>query len=282
MLTLIAQMALFSLFIIGDTKAGVADAEKTLLQSANRGDAQVSLAKALWMDQNQERAFSVFIEALNEIPPAQPSVLLMDEKPYYDAALSLYLNHRPEEAKNFGQKIRDTYLPLVKQHPNWTKLPFLVALADANLSDFEHFFDLFYFAYKNDSTHFLALKTKAILHIKLFERAKTPGDRERQREIILKLLDQAERAYPQDFSLYRLEIAYATPEKKSLVKQHVLNKILALTMIPSRVDTLYFAKLAQESDDVELKNRWFSATKKWYPGSRSLQQLEENGNQNAR
>lgn len=280
---MLSLFAIVSIFIMGDTKAGVSLAEQKLAQSQNKSLSKVELAKAHFIDQNQEMAFKVFIEALDELPPPPPEMpITPDELVAYNDALHLYLNHRPEEAKIFGKKIRDQFLPLVIKHPEWTKLPFLVAIADANLSEFEHFFDLFYHAYSHDKRHFLALKTKAILHIKLFERAKTPGDKERERVKILQYIKEAEIANPEDFSLYRLEIAYAMPDNKASTKMQVLNKILTLSIIPSRVDTLYFLKLAKDSDEPSLIKKWFSAANKWYPGSRSIQQLEENGNQNAR
>ena len=106
-----------------------------------------------------------------------------------------------------------------------------------------------------------------------------PGVAEKQ---VLDLLAQAEGIFAEDVSLYKLEIAYSPPEVKEATKSRILNKILTLTMIPSRVDTLYFVQLALASGSKELAARWIKQAKIWYPDSRTLKQFEANGYENAR
>lgn len=249
-------VALAATFYLGQAKGELAKAET-----------KTDLVRALWQDQNQEKAFRVFIEALNEAK-IEPVPLSEEEKKVYEESLKLYLGHRPDEARPIAKKIDEIYAPLLKEHPEWFRLGFVVAVAKANLQDYEQFFALFYPSYIHDPDHFLALKTMAILHIKLFERSKSLAEREHERKEILRYISAAERAYPGDFSLYGIHIAYAPQQKKE-----ILQKILTLNLIPSRTETLYFLKMVQSTEDKPLIDAWSKKAQEWYPGSRSILNL---------
>lgn len=272
--------AMVSTFIMGDTKAAVLHAKTELqkTENADKGVVKVALAKALWQDQDQERAFRLFLETVEEeLIKVTSSPMGTEESNYYDEALALYLNQRPEEAKAVGKIINQKFGPLTKIHQDWPRLGYVVALAQANVGDYENFFDLFFRCYRQEPKHFLAMKTRGILHIKLMERAKTQGDREWQRKLALDLFAQAEALYPSDLNLYKMEIIYSPPDVKAATVTRILNKILTLTIIPSRVDTVYFVRLALASSSEELASRWLEKAQLWYPDSRTLKQLGENG-----
>lgn len=260
---------LAALFVAGDAKAGVLLAEERLHAAEDKGFAKVELAEALWQDQDQEGAFQMFLEALNEAPKLSyaPDP---EETKLYNEALELYLNHSPEEAQAYAQKIKQNYLPFFKE--GWPRLGLLIAISHANTFDFEEFFTNFYKAYSYEPDHFLAYKTLALLHIKLSERRKNKEERAREKDIAGGYLQKAAEKFPSDFSLYRLQIAYAPPEEKDRVKLAVLNKIIGRTIIPPRRDALYFLDLAEQSQDKELLKRFYLKAKGWYPDSRKIQQ----------
>lgn len=265
-------MELVALFILGDAKAGLIRAQENLETAPDKPKAKVELARAYWQDQNQEKAYQTFLEAIMATE-AKPYSDNTDEERVYQKALALYLNQPPEEAKMTAEMMKREFGPSIKAHPEWSRLRLLYALAEANTQDIEAFFDDFYAAYPYTASHFLTYKTLAILHIKLFERAKGDAEREGQRREIRKWIASAQSAYPADFSLYRMEIAYAPPEEKDRVKEEVLNKILRLSIIPPRRDTLYFLRLAKECGTSELFDQWLKKAMEWYPGSRSIQQI---------
>jgi hypothetical protein len=233
--------------------------------------------KALWRDQDQEGAFRGYVELLSEVDSVE-SRMTKEEEEVYGRALDIYLKERVGGAR----KIDELFSAVIEAHPDWAHLGFVVAAAKGNLGEFPSFFELFYNSYRADPNHFLASKIKAVLHIKLFERARWVEERERQREEVLKALHAAEKAFPGDYSLYEMEIGFTRPEKKEEIKREILNKILELSIIPPRADTLYFVKMAISLRDKELIDRWMQRAKKGYPNSRSLEQIEVNGYQNTR
>ena len=235
----------------------------------------VDLAKACYKNQDQEKAFRVFLEALEEVKKVDPQKMSKEEEKYYNEALGIYLSQRADQAEISSRKIDEKFSPILRDHPDFYHLGYILAVADANLHKFDRFFDLFYKSYKNDPHHFLAYKTKAILHIKLFERSKTLEERNNERKKILEHLRKAQELYPADFSLYRLEIAYTLPENKSVAAKEILYKIANQNIIPSRSDTVYFAMLALNINDQILINKWLAKGLEWYPDSRTLKELKK-------
>lgn len=229
----------------------------------------VSDVKALWRDQDQEGAFRGYVEVLEkaEIIPTPP--MSQEEAAAYEEALSSYLKHVPLTTEG---------------RADWYRVGFLLAAAEANRGEFESFFDRFYASYVHDPGHFLAFKTQAILHIKLFERAREEGERRRQRELVMMNLKRAEELYPADFSLYTMQIAFAAPEEKQANTREVLNKILKGEIIPSRSDTLQFLKIAESTKEKELIDSCFKKANQWYPDSRMIKLLQAkyDGHENTR
>ncbi|MCB1114323.1 MAG: hypothetical protein KDK62_06160 [Chlamydiia bacterium] len=268
---------LAALFVAGDAKAGVLQAKENLKYAEDTGFAKKELAKALWLDQDQEGAFKVFLEALAE-SITEEKLFDPKEDTVYQEALALYLNHPPEKTALISREIKARYFETSQSNPGWTRLKLLVALAEANLFEFEAFFDDFYEAYPLAKTHYLSQKTIAILYIKQFERAKLESERENIRNTIQEKLDKTLALNPEDFSLYRLKIAFAPVEEKDRVKFIVLNKILEHSIIPPRRDALYFLELAHELGVKEIKDRWLSKAKVWYPDSRAVQDWMNYGN----
>lgn len=274
--------AILSTFIVGDVKGQVAASRLELESASDKSAAQVKLAKALWQDQDQEGAFRVYLGALESADCSSVDEMGSDEQKAFNEAFALYKGKPPEEAAEYSRRIIAGYARLAELHPEWSRLGLLVALAEANLGEFDLFFDRFYNSYCRNPDHFLSLKTLAILHIKLLERAKSGAVREEERGITLNYLKRAADLCPEDLSLRRLEIAMSSPEERDKTVRQVLNKILSLTIIPSRVDTLYFVRLARSLNDDELLGRWVKKGLEWYPDSRSLKQLEGHGIKNTR
>lgn len=191
-----------------------------------------------------------------------------EEQELYDKALPLYLDHL--DLKQHSLTIVQEYAPIIKKHPDYHMLTFLVAAAVANAGAYEQFFDLFHPAYAAHPDHFLAYKTLAVIHIKLFERARTPDERELQRQKILDNIAKAIDRYPSDTSLYKMQIGFADGPQKAQIISDTLNKILSGNIIVPRIDIPLYVQKAVETKQYDLAQKLIDKAHEWYQISRLL------------
>lgn len=215
----------------------------------------LELTQSYLKDQNQHMAFKTYLEELERVKGGT-----IPSSPAYEEALKLYLSYPPTEAKKGAVEILKKW-----RDSDDVGVGFIVALAYANVNQYEKFFDRFFASYTQAPEHYLAYKTKAVLHIKVFERETDPELKEQERTKILKTLDQAKNEG--DFSLIRLKINFTPLEKKKQVIEESLNKILVGTMIPLKFDLIFFIEQAQlyHLDDLTEKIRHRAHI--WYPKS---------------
>lgn len=276
MVEMIFLLALFMLGALGteDLKLSIEELEK----AKPSAPVYVNLARSYLSDQEEEKAFRAFLKAL-EMESKETFPVGEEEARLYGEALKLYLHMRPEESEKVSYEIIEKYGPVLSEHPEYRRLAFVVASSYANLKLYDPFFILFARGYQADPEHFLVYKSLACIHIKLLERAKTEAIRDEERSLVINYLEKAQKANPEDFNLYRMEILFSPVKNRNERIKGILNKILSLSMIPTRSDALFFAELAYETQDSELANKMVDKALLSFPGSRVIQQLrKQHGN----
>lgn len=276
MMRMFYLLAIFMLGALGteELKLSIEELEKAQPSAS----VYLNLARSYLSDQEEEKAFKTFLKAL-ELEKTESYPMADEEAKLYDEAMKLYLNTRPEESEQISYQIIEKYGPILADHPDYRHLSYVVASSYANLKLYDPFFILFARAHQADPNHFLAYKALACIHIKLLERAKTEEDRNIERKLVIDNLEKAQKANPNDFNLYRMEILFSPIHNRNERIKRILNKILALPMIPSRSDALFFIELAYETKDKELANKMVDKALSSFPGSRVIQQLrKQHGN----
>jgi len=257
-------------------KETIAELQQIIDQQKEKGAHEKKLALAYYRDQDLERAFRTFLKALDDAEiVAPPAEMSHSEDILYREALKFYLNSRHDSPQEIAETLKTLYGNAVKLHPDYYHLGYLLALAYANLNHFDQFFDQFYNSYLHDPEHFLAYKTKAILHIKLHDMAKTPQDKEKERQEILKNLRLAKKRFPKDLSLYKMEIAFSEEKEKSeAVKNSVKAFIEGNFIIPRTELPFYFDQLLAFGH-LDLARQFLQKAREWYPYSRTLDAAQE-------
>lgn len=240
-----------------------------------KGEALKKLAVLYLYEQNQELAFEVFLDALAnaELITTATVVQSKEETEKYEQALAIYLDHQLSVQES-SKKIVLTYAPLLQKQKN-DLLAYLVAIAYANLNLYHEFFDHFYYAYLSHPTHFLAYKTKAILHIKLLERRRTESERQKERSEVITHFEKAIACESSDVTLYKLLITFSSPEIKSKQVVQCLNKIIAGNMMIPRNDIMFYVQEAVDADERILAQKFIDKAQIWYPRSRLVAIAQE-------
>lgn len=257
----------------GHLKDAIANYQKLLLTAPEnkKGEYLKQLAIAYYRDQEHGKAFETYLAALQDTPkPAKETPMSDQEKLVYEEGLHIYLDPKERDTEAVAHKIRDLYAGLWRLHPDYHHLGYLVAVSDANLGNFDDFFEIFYSSYQALPDHFLAYKTKAILHIKLYERARTVEEKDRERRAILAELELAKKQYSQDPSIYRLQIVFSPESDKLKVVDRNLNEIIRNNIIIPRSDLAYYFDELLGHGQIELAKQFLTKAREWYPYSRTL------------
>lgn len=217
-------------------------------------------------DQDQKRAFETFLKALDLTKPPTHSPAF--DATEYKKAFDLYLDSKAESPQVTAKKIIKTLSPILKEKPDQYLLDYFIAIAYANLGKYDEFFTHFYRAYQFFPDHYLAYKTKAVLHIKILERTRGDVERLAQRQIIMDNLLSALQREPFDTTIYRLLISFSQNEKKRNQVQLCLNKIINDNIMIPRGELMFYVIEAIDIQDFELAQRLIFSAKKWYPQSR--------------
>lgn len=261
-----------------DTKAEIVKIQ-TQVQKASPdelGPLKVKLAIAYYNDQDQERAFKTYLEALDETKVKASSELpVPQELSITDKALKIYMDQTPASAGVAAQKIYKEFSPELSSHPDDCLLGFIVAAAYANLNKFDEFFDTFYRSYKACPDHWLSLKTKAVLHIKLLERARTDQEREAQKKMILENAIKSADKNPEDTSLYKMMMAYAPEGDKGKIISTYLNKIINNNIVIPRTEIAFYVQQAVSAKQYDLAQRFIDKAHEWYQYSQVLNAAQQ-------
>lgn len=243
--------------------------QKEVVESANgeaKGEALKELTFLYLKDQDQEKAFDTFLKALDFAPKLKEPIPA--DTALYEKAFRLYIDPTNGTPQATALKLLKELKPDAQKQPDQPLLDYFIAIAYANLNRFNEFFDHFYRAYIYYPDHYLAYKTKAILHIKLLERTRGEEDRERQRKAIKRQLDEALKREPRDVTIYRLLISFSPKEEKEEQVRRSLNKILCDNIMMPRSDLLFYVQEAVDSGERDLASRFIKRAGEWYPESR--------------
>lgn len=240
--------------------------------SEKQGWLKSRLAIIYYKDQDQEKAFKTFLGALETTPQQPLPPISKEEQILYDKAIHTYLDQSNASIQETASQIQKEYTSILKEHPDYRSLKLVVALAEANLGSFEDFFVDFYDAYPYQPDHHLSYKTKAILHIKLFERARTKEEKEIERNKILNLLKESMNRFPADRSLYRIMISFSPDgEARHQAVILYLPKILDQNIMVPRCDILFYVQQAVAVQELDLAQRLIDKGREWYQYSKALE-----------
>ncbi len=250
---------------IGEYQAAIKEAPPT-----DQAKLKIAMAKVYLQDQNLEKAFSLYLEAIDAMPTSPGHQPSPEEVTVYESALKVYLDPEDSSPADVAKNVKRQFATALAEHPDYYLLGFLFAAADANLGQYAQFFDLFARSYPHYPDHYLVYKTKAILQIKLFERARTPQEREVHQKKIEELLAKAIERNPNDKSLYKVIIGFSCDQDKPKIVTEYLNRIIASNMIVPRGDIPFFVQSAVEVKEFELAQHFLNKAREWYPVSRVL------------
>ncbi len=232
-------------------------------------------AKQFLIDQQQEKAIEFFLSSLDPSPSCKKYYSSIKEKMLYQKALALYVDAKGAMFRSFTDQIIFEFAPIVKEHPEYAELAFIVASAYANRGEFLLLFDLFYNAYYQHPKHYFASKIQGILWIKLFERTLPGPLKEIRRDQILKFLSEASESNSGDTALYKLRMLYAPDKMHSSVVNECLNKIINKNIILPVGELEFFIEMAFELNDSILTRRFIDKASGWYPNSRILARAKQ-------
>ena len=230
------------------------------------------LALLYLKDQDQEKAFASFLAALDTAPKGKEGG--SEDVALYEKAFNIYMDPSNNSPQITAQKLLEMLKPAVEQHPNQLILHYFIAIAYANQNRFDDFFNHFYTAYTFNPDHYLAYKTKAVLHIKLLERTRGEEDRSRQKREIKRQLEEALKREPRDVTIYRLLISFSPKEEKEEQVRRSLNKIIHDNIMVPRSDLMFYVQEAIDSGERNLAADLLQKSREWYPESRLVREAQ--------
>ncbi len=265
------------LFVQGQYKEAILFYQEQLKNAplSSQGELYKKIAIASYKDQLQAEAFQAFLLSLDLAQRKSSPPVSDAEQKVYNQALKLYLDHSSLQAHETAIQIKKLCDPIFVEHPDYYLIGFLIASAEANLGHFQEFFNLFYQSYQFHPDHYLAYKTKAILHIKLFERAREDSERDSQREKIFQNTLKAIEKNPQDETLYKLMIVYAKEKDKGAAVSLYLNKIIYNNIIIPRADVAFYVQQAVMENEFALAQRFIDKAKEWYQYSKVINSAQQ-------
>ncbi len=270
---------LFASFPVTDSdyKKEIETHEKKIAYAAKNELSKIkfSLAKLHYLDQNQKKSFKIFLESLDDNKEILESKVTENEKLLFNEAFEFYLNSSISSANKTSFEILEKYESILEQNVDYHLLRYIVASAYANCGRFIEFFDNFYQSYQRYPDHFMADKAKAVLYIKLFERAIYSLEKESFREKILENISKAIEKCPNDHTLYKPMIAFSAGESKERNVKTYLNKIVDENIITPRSDIAFYVKVCIDTNQFELGKKFISKAKIWYEYSQSIERYEK-------
>lgn len=227
------------------------------------------LAILYYKDQNQEKAFEIFLEAINEDIPENAQPPSLEENELFENAINDYLEN-DEKLQNTASSICKKYLLILKKHPDYHQLGYVLAAAYANLEMFPEFFEQFFKSHHHFPNQFFAYKGKAALHAQLYARRRTLEERQIQQEKIIQNLENAVQSFPKDTTLYKMIVVFAPENKKKTLINRYLNKIIEENIIIPRREVVFYVHQAIAVNETPLAKRFLNKSREWHPNSRSL------------
>jgi hypothetical protein len=240
-----------------------------------RSRLQQELALLLYRDQDHQGSFRLFLEALEGLDKEKSCAEFTEqERVLYREALGIYLDPQltPQEA---AIKICQQYKSHLEGNPHFYQLGYLIAVAYANLNQLELFFDQFYRSFQALPNHYLAYKTKAILHAKLLGGSLEKGEKEKHRAALIEDALAALQQNPSDSSLYKMVILSSIEAQRLFYITKFLNEIMEKNIIMPRSDISFYIRESMSYGQKELAQRFLNRAKEWYAYSRVIEGAQE-------
>lgn len=270
---LVAALAAFSACVNIKSEI-IKEQEMIISSSGDISEHKNKLAVLYFNDQELEKAFDSYIEALQTAIIQPHKQVSAEEMELYKEALNIYLDSSNDrKSKEAATLIKRKYSPVISIHQDYHLLSFILAAAYANLEEFPKFFELFYESYRFFPDHYLAYKGKAAIHARLFALRRTGSERDKESNHVTENLIQAIKYNPNDITLYRMLFAFTQEDKKGDLVNTYLNIIINENIIIPRMDIEFFVNLAITTKQHELAKKFLCKCLLWYPQSRSIRKL---------
>lgn len=234
----------------------------------------LELARLFLKDQREEEAFKTFLKAI-ECVPLQSSTPSVEETQLFQQALHIYREETEKPIHEVTQELTTFLKPHIASHPDFATLRLLYAICRANEQGYDDFFTLYFSAYPIAHTCYLADKTRAIVHVKLYERARTVEEKAVHAKAIVYHVEQALLQEQNDANLYKLMILFCPQEnKKKVISQTIEHIVTHQVMVPKK-DFSFFVFQALEYKEKAAAKKFLAAVKSKYTYSRTIEELEK-------
>jgi tetratricopeptide (TPR) repeat protein len=277
-------MALFLIFsaccLHGDEQIKGVIAEKQQALSKATSEEQRSqifyeLALAYYQDQELDRAFSSFLEALKSVVKLTPPEMGPEEGLHFQNALADYLAQGGADPAQIAEGLLQKYGQIAEQNPHFLHLNFLIATAYANLGQFDNFFSRFYRGYPYLHDTFLAYKTQGILYLRLSHHGKASAERRGFQQEAFHHLRLALTRNPQDASIYKVLIFLAKEENNASLIHSYLQQIVKNQVVLPRSDVYLYVREAVALQAFELGQEMIDQARSHYEYSRAIAEAQQ-------
>jgi len=245
------------------------------LPSEKQGQLYLELAVAYYRDQEIDRAFAYFLEALKRQAKAPHLEMDQEEAKHYQHALEDYLLRAGTEPVPAAEELLNKYGSLADENPQFIQLNFLIATAYANLGKYEDFFEKFYRGYPFLYDSFLAYKTQGILYLRLSHRSTIPEERIAFQKEAIHYLNLALERNAQDPGLYKVLLFLAKDEKNASLVLSYLQNIVRNQVVLPRNDIYLYVKEAVALGDFVLGQEMIDQAKAHYAYSRAISAAQD-------
>lgn len=255
-----------------DLKEIIAAHKEALQSSDQKSPIYYELALCYYRDQEIDRAFLCFLQALESAELKKPITISDDESHIYQKVLEEYLTG---DSIRQARSILERYEKVASEHPHYFHIKLLLAIAFANLGQYEKFFELFYKLYPLMHHSFLADKTQATLFLKLSQRVSSLELKTSYQERAKLLLLRAKEKYPQDGSLYKTLIFLAKDEKNQEAIRSLLSKMILHQAKYARSDVFSYVNETIILKEYTLAQTIIDQARTHYGYSRSIEEAQE-------
>ncbi len=253
-----------------EAKYEIAQCQQELDKDPKNSGAHFRLALAYHQDQELNRAFKHFLLSLEYMEAKEPLSL----EPYKEL-LELYLTQGGIDPIRTAHEMIKKY----EGEEQSTALNFILAMAYANLGEYDAFFSRFYAGYAHLKETFLAYKTQGILYLRLSQHAGGPEERHTYQEDAFRYLSLALERNAHDASLYKILIFLAKDEKNDALVQTYLQKMVANGVALPRSDIYLYVREAVALDEFGIAQSIIDKARQLYEYSRAITAAQEYLNQ---
>ena len=233
------------------------------------------LALLYYEDQEVDKAFAHFLEALKYLKKDVPAVMSDAESSLYLQAFDKYVNGSVSDPIQRSKELLKSCGEIADQNPDYLHLNFLIATAHANLGQYNLFFHKFYRGYPSLRESFLAYKTQGILYLRLSQHSSSFEERYAFKEEAFRHLTLALERNPCESGLYKILIFLAKDEKNDELVLAYLQRMVEYNTPISRSDIYLYVREAVILGEFELGQRMVDQARSLYGYSRALVDAEE-------